>query len=63
MLGHHINPRSEVLTEEHKLLMAGYILSCVDVNEPKDNLEVCEWLKHNLDVKVPNKQFVWSREA
>ena len=45
---HRINPRSEV---DHKLLIGGYNLSCLDVNEPKnDNLEVCEWLKRNLDV-------------
>ena len=55
VLAHHVNPRSEVLTEEHKLLIAGYILRCLDVNEPKDNLEVCEWLKHNLDVKVSSQ--------
>ena len=56
VLAHRINPHSKVLTEEHKLLIARYILRCLDVNEPKDNLGV--WT-----LRFPHKRFVWSREA
>ena len=64
VLAQFMNPHSEVVTEEHKLLIAVVLfgMDVCPVSEPKDNLEVCKWLKYNFDVKV-SPQTVWSREA